>query len=262
MLDEAGYAVGDDGVRIDPETGDRLVIRMPTANDTQGSEAAGKLIAAFLAQIGIEVDVQPVSAGKIYDMQQSGDFDAYIWYWSGDPDPNYQLSVFTSNACGDLSDGCWRDPAYDALVEEQAKALDQEQRLAIVQQAQQYVYDQVPAIPLAYPSALVAYRSDLVTDLVAVPSGDGYLTPGYSYAGLVNARPAGQDEPAESPTSPGASPEASASAGADTQAAPTEPAASSSTPVWIWAVVAVVVIGAIAFLLVRRRSAADRPDTR
>lgn len=255
MLDEAGYARGDDGIRIDPETGDRLVIRMPTSNDTPGSEIAGKLIASFLQQIGIEVNAQPVSAGKIYDMQQSGDFDAYIWYWSGDPDPNYQLSVFTSAACGDLSDGCWRDPTYDALVEKQAATLDQDERLAIVREAQQYVYDQVPAIPLAYPNAIVAYRSDLVTGLTPVPAGNGYLTPSYSYTGLVNARPASSGGEASAPASPGASAEPGAP-----QAAPTQ-AGSTGVPVWIWVLVAAVVVVILVVVVVRRRSAAERPDT-
>ena len=44
------------------------------------------------------------------DYWGSGNFDAYIWYWSGDPDPNYQLFVFTSDQCGSWSDGCWKDP--------------------------------------------------------------------------------------------------------------------------------------------------------
>ena len=65
---------------------------------------------ASSSQVGITVKVQPVTAGKMYDLQQSGDFDAYIWYWSGDPDPNYQLSVFASATCPDLSDGCWLRP--------------------------------------------------------------------------------------------------------------------------------------------------------
>ena len=190
LLDQTGYAMGPDGIRVDPKTGEPLVLRMPTSNDTAGSEAAGRMIASYLKQIGIQVDVQPVSAGKMYDIQQSGDFDAYIWYWSGDPDPNYQLSVFTSGACGDLSDGCWRDDTYDAIFAQQGTELDQDKRLALVRQAQQYIYDQVPVVVIAYPNWLVAYRTDLVTDLTPVPGKDGYLTPAYSYTSMVTARPA------------------------------------------------------------------------
>jgi peptide/nickel transport system substrate-binding protein len=190
ILDDAGYTRGSNGVRVDPKTGQPLVIRLPVSNDTAGSQADGQLIAGYLKNIGITVNVQPVTAGKMYDIQQSGDFDAYIWYWSGDPDPNYQLSVFTSGECGSLSDGCWRDPKYDALYAEQRATLDPAKRQVIVRQAQQYIYDQIPVIVLAYPNAIEAYRTDKVTDLTPVPGANGYLTPQYSYTSYVTARPA------------------------------------------------------------------------
>ncbi len=231
LLDQAGYPKGSDGVRTDPKTGQPLVIRMPTSDDTQGSTAVGQLIAGFLKQIGITVKVQPVTAGKMYDIQQSGDFDAYIWYWSGDPDPNYQLSVFTSGACKDLSDGCFSDPAYDALFEKQHSTLDPEQRLPIVKEAQQYLYDHIPGIVVAYPNAIEAYRTDKVTGLTATPAKVGYLMPSYVYTSMVTAKPA----------------EASASGSSSS---------SGGIPVWVWAAVAaVVVVGAV--VLLRRRGAGD-----
>ncbi len=231
LLDQAGYPKGSDGVRTDPKTGQPLVMRMPTSDDTQGSTAVGQLIAGFLKQIGITVKVQPVTAGKMYDIQQSGDFDAYIWYWSGDPDPNYQLSVFTSGACKDLSDGCFSDPAYDALFEKQHSTLDPEQRLPIVKEAQQYLYDHIPGIVVAYPNAIEAYRTDKVTGLTATPAKVGYLMPSYVYTSMVTAKPA----------------EASASGSSSS---------SGGIPVWVWAAVAaVVVVGAV--VLLRRRGAGD-----
>lgn len=232
LLDQAGYPKGADGVRTDPKTGQPLVMRMPTSDDTQGSTAVGQLIAGFLKQIGITVKVQPVTAGKMYDIQQSGDFDAYIWYWSGDPDPNYQLSVFTSGSCKDLSDGCFTDPAYDALFEKQNTTLDPEQRLPIVKEAQQYLYDHIPGIVVAYPNAIEAYRTDKVTGLTATPAKVGYLMPSYVYTSMVTAKPA----------------EASASGSGSSS--------SGGIPVWVWAAVAaVVVVGAV--LLLRRRGAGD-----
>jgi peptide/nickel transport system substrate-binding protein len=203
---------------------------MPVSDDTAGSTPVGQLIAGFLKAIGITVTVQPVTAGKMYDLQQAGDFDAYIWYWSGDPDPNYQLSVFTSSACHDLSDGCWKDPAYDALFDKQHTTLDPAQRLPIVQEMQQYLYDQIPNIVLAYPNALEAYRTDRVEGLTATPE-NGYLLPSYAYTGMVTAHPA--------------------------SAAPTSTSASSSgVPPWVWALVGLVVLGGIV-VLVRRRDVGD-----
>lgn len=233
LLDQAGYPKGSDGVRTDPRTGQPLVIRLPVSDDTAGSTAVGQLIAGFLKQIGITVKVQPVTAGKMYDIQQSGDFDAYIWYWSGDPDPNYQLSVFTSGECKNLSDGCFNDPAYDALFEKQRSTLDPEQRLPIVKEAQQYLYDHLPGIVVAYPNAIEAYRTDKVANLTATPAKVGYLMPSYTYTSMVTAKPA------------------------ETTASGTGSSASSGgIPPWVWAAVAaVVVVGAV--VLVRRRGAGD-----
>ena len=240
MLDAAGYARGADGVRVDPKNGAPLVIRMPTSDDTAGSTAVGQLVAGFLKVIGITVQVQPVTAGKMYDLQQSGGFDAYIWYWSGDPDPNYMLSVFTSDMCKNLSDGCFKDPAYDAIFQRQNTTLDPAQRLPIVQEAQQYLYDHIPGIVLAYPNAIEAYRTDRVTGFTPAPEKDGYLLPSYNYTSMVTAHPVEASD-AGSGSSSG-----------------------SGFPTAIMMVMGGVVLGMILAVLLRRRHGGrddERPDS-
>lgn len=229
ILDAAGYTRGSDGIRVDPKTGDPLVINLPTSGDTQGSEAAGRLVAGYLKQVGIKVNVQPVTAGKMYDIQQNGTYDAYIWYWCGDPDPNYQLSVFSTSQTGKagdghLSDGNWSDPHYDALYEKQRTTLDQAARKKLVDEAQQYVYDQVPVVVLAYTNYLQAYRNDLVTDLTPIPAGVGYITPNYSYLPFEDARPVESTSTA-------------AGGGSD----------STGVPMWVW----LAVVAVAAFLIGR-----------
>lgn len=237
MLDDAGYRRGADGIRVDPASGRRFELRLPTSNDTVGSEDSGKLIAGYLKAIGMKVDVQPVTAGKMYDIQQTGDFDMYIWYWCGDPDPNYQLSVFTTDATGSdgdghLSDGNWSDPTYDAMFAEQQAELDQDKRQQIVFDMQQYVYDQVPVIALVYPNTIQAYRTDRVTDLTPVPGPSGYIIPNYAYTMFVTAKP----------------PAGASDAGT-----------SSGLPAWVWAVAALVVVAG-AFLVFRRSSRTGEDD--
>ena len=123
------------------------------------------------------MNLQPVSDAKMNDFWASGNFDAYIWYWSGDPDPNYQLSVFTSGQCGGWSDGCWKDPHYDALYEEQRGIMDRQKRLVVVQEAQRYLYDHIPGIVLAYPGWLQAYRNDRFTGWVPAPGNTATCSP-------------------------------------------------------------------------------------
>ena len=185
MLDAAGYVDTDgDGIREDPKTGDPLVLNVPASQDTTGAVEAGQLIVGFLKAIGIEMKLQAASDAKMNDFWASGNFDAYIWYWSGDPDPNYQLSIFTSGQCGGWSDGCWKDPHYDALYEKQRGIMDRHRRLAVVQNAQRYLYEHIPGIVLAYPGWLQAYRNDRFAGWVPAPGPHGYLLPGYNYDSL------------------------------------------------------------------------------
>ncbi|MEZ0234095.1 MAG: ABC transporter substrate-binding protein [Actinomycetota bacterium] len=190
MLDEAGYTDTDgDGIREDPETGEPLELLVPASQDTTGAVESGELIVGYLAAIGVRVDLRPVSDAKMGDYWGTGNFDAYIWYWSGDPDPNYQLFVFTSEQCGAWSDGCWQDPTFDGLYEEQGNIFDREERQAVVFDAQRRAYEQAPSVVLAYPGWLQAYRDDRFAGWVPAPGADGYLLPGYNYDSLIELRP-------------------------------------------------------------------------
>jgi peptide/nickel transport system substrate-binding protein len=231
LLDDSGYERGDDGVRIDPKTGDRLSLRMPISQETAGALASGQLIVGYLDQIGIEVEIFPVNEGKMYSYWNQGDWDMYIWYWTGEPDPNYQLTTLMSDQCQELSDGCWANAEYDALVKEQETIVDPAARQEVVHEALALSYAEVPSIALAYPNNIEAYRNDLVTDFTPVPGADGYLIPNYNNVGMVTVRPADGDSGAGSESS-------------------------SGLPAWAWgAIIAGVAVGA--FLIFRRTG---RPD--
>lgn len=190
MLEDAGYADSDDdGVREDPRTGEPLSLEIGVSEETTGAVDAGKLIDGWLEDVGIGVELNSLSEGGMYKIWRSGDFDAYIWYWYGDPDPNYQLNVFASDQCGGWSDGCFADAEYDALYEEQQRTLDVNERLRVVQDAQRRLYEQLPGLVLAYPGTVQAYRTDRFTGWVPAPGPNGYLIFGYGSWSYVNLRP-------------------------------------------------------------------------
>jgi peptide/nickel transport system substrate-binding protein len=229
MLDDAGYERGSDGTRVDPKTGDKLALRMPVSQETGGAMIAGQLIVGYLNEIGIEVKLFPVNEGKMYSYWNTGDWDAYIWYWTGEPDPTYQLSAFTTDQCKNLSDGCWSNDEYDALFKQQESIIDPQEREQVVHDALSLVYEEVPAIALAYPNNIEAYRNDLVQDFTPVPGDQGYLVPNYNNVGMVTVKPA--------------------SGGAESDG-------SSGLPVGVWAgAAAVIVVGGL--LLYRRGSRSE-----
>jgi peptide/nickel transport system substrate-binding protein len=224
MLDQAGYAdTNDDGVREDPATGEPLELQMPASSDTTGAVESGELIVGFLKRIGIKVDLLPATDAKMNDYWGSANFDAYIWYWSGDPDPNYQLFVFTSEQCGAWEDGCWKNAAFDKLYERQRSMMDQDARRQVVHQAQQVAYDDIPGVVLAYPNWLEAYRNDRFTGWTPSPGANGYLLPTYNYTTLLTAKPV------EGVTT----------------------GASTSLPGWVWLLV-IAAVAAIVIAIVRR----------
>jgi peptide/nickel transport system substrate-binding protein len=233
LLDQAGYVDTDgDGVREDPRTGDPLRLRMPASTDTIGATDAGKFIVDYLGNVGIAVDMIPANDSLMDDYWGKGNFDAYIWYWSGNPDPDYQLDVFTSSQCGSWSDGCWSDPHFDALYDQQKAIMDPDERQAVVFEAQQYEYDQIPGLVLAYPGWLQAYRSDRFEGYVPHPGPDGYLMPTYNYDTLLSLHPV------------------------SAEAATTPP--SVGVPGWIWAVAGLAVVVIVVGLVLRgRRRAID-----
>lgn len=227
MLEEAGYKdTDDDGIREDPDSGEPLDLEIAASQETTGAVDAGRLIKGWLEDVGIGVDLASLSEGKMYDIWATGDWDAYIWYWYGDPDPNYQLSVFASDQCGGWSDGCFSDPEYDRLYEKQRGILDVDERLEVVQAAQRRLYEELPGLVLAYPGSVQAYRTDRFTGWVPAPGPTGYLVFGYGSWSYVSVRPV---------ATAAAAPEA------------------SGAPGWVWVAAAAVAIVVVLGVVVRRR---------
>lgn len=236
ILDDAGYLDTDeDGVREGPDG--PLTIELLTISDETYSTASGKLIAGWLNAIGFDASVKTVNTTKAYDLWGSQDFDAYIWGWSGDPDPDFILSIFTSKQCDPpfgWSDGCYKDLAYDAMYKEQHFELDPEKRIEQVAAMQKYLYEKNPEIVLYYQRNLQAYRNDTFTGYVLNPEPVGsalFQWAPYTYQTL---------RPVESEAS-----------GAESG---TGEADADGWPTWAWVGLALVLVVGIGLVVMMRRS--------
>ena len=265
ILDDAGYAMGPDGVRVGPD-GVPMKYRLFVRTDSDSSVKSGEYFKSYLAAIGIEAEIKPVDENALFEIIGRGEFDMFEWGWVVEPDPDYQLSTFTcakrsyedgGEIYADLSDSFFCNEEYDQLYAAQSEETDQTAREDIVKQMQQILYDAVPYVVTYYYDNLEAYRSDRFTGFVGQPEGSGSLLFQYGVYTYANVAPVSADSGGDttSSPSPGASESADASGGT---AEPTS--GGSNTGLIIGLAIAALVIVGLVVALVRMRSKSQAGD--
>ena len=190
ILDDAGYTQkNSDGVRIDPKTGDPLEFDVLAITNSQGSEKSAELMAGWMDQIGLKFDVRVVSESKAYVEWENGTFDAYVWSWGGDPDPDFNMSVYITSQCLGWSDGCYSNPQLDKLYKEQRTTFDRDQRRQLVYEFERLHYEQIPEIALVYPQTIQAYRTDTFQGYEPTPQNGGGLLFAWRVDSYMNLKP-------------------------------------------------------------------------
>ncbi len=233
-LDAAGYPDGNgDGIR--EYKGKPIKLRLYARSESPESQNCGKLITGWFKEIGLDIDFQIIDDGALGDKQYNydgdqyaPDFDMFIWGWGGDVDPNFILSIMTTDSIENWSDCIWSNAEYDKLFLEQQTTIDVQERIALVKRMQQIVYDESPYIPLVYPQDLEAANKGTWTGWVRANENKGawwYNTQPDSYVAV----------------HPGT-------------IAPAESGGGSSTNLIIAIVAAAVVVILVVVLLMRRRS--------
>jgi len=198
LLEQAGYKdTNNDGVRETPQ-GPPLQMQVLTISDQAYSVPEGKLISGWLSEIGIQSSVKTVSEGKAYDVWAAQTFDMYVWGWGGDVDPDFIMSIFTTDQCLSWSDGCYSDPAFDKMYDQQKYATDEKERIALLKEMQQYLYEKNPEVILLYENDLQAYRNDRFTGFVRQPEAQGCIFFCFGPNSYINIKPVGGDAAGDS----------------------------------------------------------------
>ncbi len=227
VLDEIGVVdTNGDGIREDPGTHENINLDMFSVSDVEGSVDTGKLLAGYFQAVGIGAKPFVVDEGKAVDLWYNGDWDAYVWDWCPDPDPDFMLSVFTTAECLSWSDGCYSNKEYDKLYKLQQTQLNRDDRQQTVNQMQEMVAEQVPTMVLNYWTTLEAYRADRFTGYERSPVVDGDLIFGWNNESLFNLELV-----------------AGASSGK----------ASSGLPAWVWLAIVVGIVVIFGFVVANRR---------
>ncbi|ROR73302.1 ABC transporter substrate-binding protein [Bogoriella caseilytica] len=127
---------------------------------------------AQLAEIGIDITLNPVDAAVSREITASGDFDMYQSGFGlrADPDERF-TAAFTTD--GGLNYANWSDEEFDSLIEEARGVSSQEERAELYEQADRVLAERGPA---AFTILTASY--DVVWENVMGYRGDP--TPSFS----------------------------------------------------------------------------------
>ncbi|MBQ6692610.1 MAG: ABC transporter substrate-binding protein, partial [Clostridia bacterium] len=160
LLEANGYKDTDgDGIR---ESADGAPLAFRMAVIEENAREMGLLVESDIEKIGIDIEIIWVDGARmneiIYD--QNFDTDIYIWGWDlGPDDPSYTLSIMITDNIGGRSDCNYSNPYYDELYVKQAQTLDEEERVKIVHEMLEIIYEDVPYIIAYGDIGLEAYAS-------------------------------------------------------------------------------------------------------
>jgi ABC-type dipeptide transport system, periplasmic component len=262
-LTAAGYVKDASGARLDKE-GKVINLSLVFPNDDDTYAKAAQFIQGWFKDVGVKVTPVPYDSGALVDVmlppeaKGTAKYDMFIWGWSGSPDPSILLEIFTCAAIGGSSDSLFCDKHYDDLYAKQ-NTLGDAERKPVLDELQQYWYDQAPYHILYYDANLHAYRTDKFVGWQNQPASGtplfAYGTLGYTLLTLASAAtpsPVASAAPSDGSSAAPATPAPSASGGGGTTT-------SDNTLLLVGAaaVVAVVVVGLV---LSRRRRSAEEDE--
>lgn len=146
LLDDAGWVVGDDGIR--EKDGQRLSTTVTFWQDPAPLE----LVQQQLRQIGVDLQLQHVEIAESTAIKESGDFD-FDYYNLTRSDPDVLRLIFSANA-RNINDRPAEE--VDDLLDRSAAATDPDERAGLIEEASRLLVEHGHAIPVYELSTTIA----------------------------------------------------------------------------------------------------------
>lgn len=169
LLDEAGWVLGDDGVR--EKDGQRLTIRFSQIVGVPVSENEAQLFQAQLADVGIEVQIVDLTQENWSDELVAGNFEVIAFSWLGTPFPFRGVNQLYGDG-SDSNYGFSSIPEITPMLRELATTPDDAARAEIANQIDEILWEYGHTIPLYQRPELIAVQADL-----ANIGAFGFMTP-------------------------------------------------------------------------------------
>ncbi|MDQ3514943.1 MAG: ABC transporter substrate-binding protein [Chloroflexota bacterium] len=147
LLDEAGWVMGDDGVREKDGAPCEFVCTVITGDQARRPEA--EVVQSYLAEVGVDMQIEEAPVATILEQLRAGDMDAALFNWTygdgTDPDASVTLK---SDGTNNFSH--FENARVDELLAAGLEELDPDARAEIYREVQAIVADEVPFLFMMY----------------------------------------------------------------------------------------------------------------
>lgn len=178
LLDEAGWKMGSDGIRV--KDGKKLSFTLMTTAGNKTRELVQVYLQNKWKQVGIDVSSKNEPARNFFgETTKKRKFDAMaLFAWVSSPEASPK-STFHSKNIPSAKNGYsgqnqmgWNNKQVDALLEKLDTEFKHEKRVEIVHELLKFYTDEVPVLPLYYRS-----------DVAVIPNQiKGYRLTGHQFA--------------------------------------------------------------------------------
>lgn len=170
LLDEAGWTVGADGIR--EKDGMKLSFTCTTITGDQARRPIAELAQQFLAEIGVDMQLQEAPVASILEALRKGEMDASLFNWtygsSLDPDAAVTLR---SDGANNFSQ--FKNARVDELLDLGLQTVDPAERRQYYDEIQEIVAEEVPFLFLQWDQWLNVFHPRVIglPDPATTPRG-------------------------------------------------------------------------------------------
>ncbi len=171
ILDDAGFKMGPNGIRLDPKTGKELAkieFLTPLYEIAATSAEIGKMLAQEANKIGLPLVATPLDFNVIIGKLDVFDFDMFVLAWGLSREPDHLYSFFHSSMAVEAGYNTTQTkvPEIDKELEALIYATNRSDFAKASNSAQILLADHVPYFPLYSRPYMDAFRNDKVQGYV------------------------------------------------------------------------------------------------
>ncbi len=176
LLDEAGWMMGPDGVRV--RSGKPFRFTLITNQGNEDRLKTAQILQAMFAAVGVQMEIRVQEwSSLLTTVLKPRAFEAILMGWSlpAEPDP-FDVWHSTKQGPDDFNIVGFNNPAADAAIEASRRTFNQTERARQLFRLQEILAEEQPYLWLFAPYALVAVHQR-VQGIIPAPAGLGYNQP-------------------------------------------------------------------------------------